>query len=183
MELMLILIVALAVFGPDKLPGMGAKLGRAMRDMRKATRAFSEEITTPAKEIMEPLQEIQGAVKSVGEAAAVARNPAEAIRQSVNRELNYKPEPAAEGEPAVENRIAPPAAEQAAGLNADQLAADGPETVAPEAVALEAVASEAAPPETVTPEAAAPEAHAAGPSSDSGEVPQPPPDPDPLEKA
>ena len=39
MELILILIVALMVFGPDKLPQIGAKLGRAhARDAQGHTR-------------------------------------------------------------------------------------------------------------------------------------------------
>lgn len=121
MELILILIVALAVFGPDKLPGIGAKLGHALRDMRKATRSFSEEISAPAKELMEPLQEVKNAAKTMGEAAAVVRNPSAAIRQTLMTELNVEPsKPAGEAPPVTpvedagtENRIAPPGFETA----------------------------------------------------------------------
>ncbi len=127
MELILILIVALMVFGPDKLPQIGAKLGRAMRDMRKATRAISEEINAtrdavekPARELAEPFQEVAGMAKTAGAVAAAARNPGAALRDSVMKELN--PPAKAEGQeapatdapaeadavPADENRIAPP---------------------------------------------------------------------------
>lgn len=117
MELLLILIVALMVFGPDRLPTIGSKLGRAMRDMRRATRAISEEINAtreaieaPAKEIAEPFQEVAGAAKSMGSIAAAARNPGEAIRQSVLKELNApantEQTPAAPAEP--DKTIAPP---------------------------------------------------------------------------
>ena len=35
-ELIVILVVALLVFGPGKLPEIGASLGRGIRDFRKA---------------------------------------------------------------------------------------------------------------------------------------------------
>jgi len=119
MELILILIVALMVFGPDRLPTIGAKLGRAMRDMRKTTRAISDEISSaraaveaPAKELAEPFKDVAGAAKAAGSIAAAARNPGEAIRQSVMKELNSPPK-AVDGSAAVidepENTIAPPA--------------------------------------------------------------------------
>lgn len=117
MELLLILIVALMVFGPDRLPTIGSKLGRAMRDMRRATRAISEEINAtreaieaPAKELAEPFQEVADAAKSMSSVAAAARNPGEAIRQSVLKELNAPANagqtPAPPAEP--DNIIAPP---------------------------------------------------------------------------
>jgi TatA/E family protein of Tat protein translocase len=113
MELLLILIVMLMVFGPDKLPQMGAKLGRTMRDMRKATRAISSEInatrealTAEAKPITDPLQEAADAVKSAGTLVSVAKNPGQAIKESVLKELN-PPAPSAEPE----NTIAPPQAQ------------------------------------------------------------------------
>ncbi len=119
MELILLLIVALAVFGPDKLPQIGAKLGRAMRDMRKATRAISEEINStraaieaPARELAEPFKDVTDAAKAAGSVAAAVRNPGQAMRDSVIRELNAPARPeAGDAAPAApENTIAPPAA-------------------------------------------------------------------------
>lgn len=37
-ELILILIIALVVFGPSKLPEMGASVGKAIREFRNATK-------------------------------------------------------------------------------------------------------------------------------------------------
>jgi sec-independent protein translocase protein TatB len=119
MELILILIVALMVFGPERLPQIGAKLGRAMRDMRRATRAISDEINatraaieTPARELVEPFQDVADAAKAVGGVAAAARNPGQALRDSIMRELNPPPqaETAAATPAAEENTIAPPSA-------------------------------------------------------------------------
>ncbi len=43
-ELILVLVVALVVFGPGKLPEIGASLGKAIRDFRGATQAISNEV-------------------------------------------------------------------------------------------------------------------------------------------
>jgi|APHig6443717497_1056834.scaffolds.fasta_scaffold103246_2 sec-independent protein translocase protein TatA len=37
-ELILILIIALVIFGPSKLPEMGASVGKAIREFRNATK-------------------------------------------------------------------------------------------------------------------------------------------------
>ncbi len=43
-ELVLILVVALVVFGPGKLPEIGSAMGKTMREFRKATQGISDEI-------------------------------------------------------------------------------------------------------------------------------------------
>lgn len=43
-ELALILVIALIIFGPSKLPEMGKALGRGIREFRDATRKLSDEI-------------------------------------------------------------------------------------------------------------------------------------------
>lgn len=55
-ELVLILLFAFMIFGPDKLPGMGRTLGRALRQFRDAQEGFTQvvqtEIVDPAAEAM-----------------------------------------------------------------------------------------------------------------------------------
>lgn len=55
-ELVLILLFAFMIFGPDKLPGMGKTLGRALRQFRNAQEGFTQvvqtEIVYPATEAM-----------------------------------------------------------------------------------------------------------------------------------
>lgn len=41
-HLLLILIVALAVFGPSKLPELGSSLGKGIREFRKTSEDFRE---------------------------------------------------------------------------------------------------------------------------------------------
>jgi len=43
-ELILILVIALVIFGPAKLPEMGRALGRGIREFRSATRQLSEDL-------------------------------------------------------------------------------------------------------------------------------------------
>ncbi len=45
-ELILILVVALLVFGPTRLPELGRALGRAMREFRRATEEFRTTVET-----------------------------------------------------------------------------------------------------------------------------------------
>ena len=46
-ELLLIMIVALIVFGPGRLPEIGAALGRAIREFRQATSGLTRELLLP----------------------------------------------------------------------------------------------------------------------------------------
>ncbi|WP_412029734.1 twin-arginine translocase TatA/TatE family subunit [Deinococcus yunweiensis] len=54
-ELIMILLVALVVFGPRKLPELGKSLGAGLREFRKVTSGVTEEfragIDTPAQPI------------------------------------------------------------------------------------------------------------------------------------
>lgn len=45
-ELILILVVALMVFGPKRLPELGRALGRAMREFRRASEEFRSTVET-----------------------------------------------------------------------------------------------------------------------------------------
>lgn len=96
-ELIIILILALALFGPDKLPEFGARLGRGMRQMRKTTREFSRELEKArqaldlGQEISRPLEEIKEVAKDATALAMAARDPGRAIHDSVMRELTAPP--------------------------------------------------------------------------------------------
>lgn len=43
-QLMIVMIVVLIVFGPQKIPEIGQQLGRAMRELRRATQDFSSSL-------------------------------------------------------------------------------------------------------------------------------------------
>lgn len=49
-ELLLILVIALVIFGPSKLPELGKSLGRGIREFRKATREITDEVSEAIKD-------------------------------------------------------------------------------------------------------------------------------------
>jgi len=49
-EILIILVVALVVFGPEKLPELGRSMGQAIREFRKATQAITTEVTRAASD-------------------------------------------------------------------------------------------------------------------------------------
>lgn len=52
-EILVILVVALLVFGPDKLPEIGRQVGRAVREFRRVQATLREEV----RDVLEPPEE------------------------------------------------------------------------------------------------------------------------------
>jgi TatA/E family protein of Tat protein translocase len=127
LELVLILVVALLVFGPDKLPEIGAKMGKGVRELRQLSREISQgvnTITEPIDELRKPFDDASQVVKQVSDTADALRNPGRALQTAITRQVTTSGEPSAQ----TENTIAPPSQEAATG--------PGPEPqVAPDAVA------------------------------------------------
>ncbi len=94
-ELILILIVGLVVFGPGKLPEIGRSLGKAMREFRKASNAFTAAMNAPetAKTVVK-----DKAKEKVKQAAWGADNPPP--DPSLKREEVVAAEAAAAAKPA-----------------------------------------------------------------------------------
>ncbi len=44
-ELIIILVLALIIFGPGKLPDVGRAIGKSINEFRKASREITEEVT------------------------------------------------------------------------------------------------------------------------------------------
>ena len=51
MEVFIFLVIALVIFGPQKLPEMGKSLGKAIREFRSVGSEIQDEITKAADEI------------------------------------------------------------------------------------------------------------------------------------
>lgn len=47
-EVLLIVVAALVIFGPSKLPELGRSLGQGIREFKKATQSITEEVTRAA---------------------------------------------------------------------------------------------------------------------------------------
>lgn len=136
-ELFLIILFAFLLFGPDKLPGMGRTIGRALRQFKNAQEGVTKVVQT---EIIDPIQNVaetengKAAAKAQAEDAdlteeeVAAAKPAETFAERRARL-------AAEKAAAEAGKDAAPAADADADSDAD---ADAPEADEPEAEAEEA---------------------------------------------
>lgn len=57
-ELILILVIALVVFGPKKLPEIGKSMGKTLNEFRRASAASFGEVTDVTNEIKEEVQQV-----------------------------------------------------------------------------------------------------------------------------
>ena len=85
-EIMVILVVILIIFGPDRLPELARKAGQLARKAREATTAIRTELTNEYGDIVQPLQDVAGELKSARQdltdtAASIVREP-DSRRQS-----------------------------------------------------------------------------------------------------
>jgi sec-independent protein translocase protein TatB len=102
-ELLLILVVALLVVGPDKLPNAARAIGKGIRDFRKHTQELQSTLEQDEK-LGEAVRELKSALRD---------DPLRAVRQAAPRPPPTPPaSPAAGGEPAP---AAPPTLTPAAG--------------------------------------------------------------------
>lgn len=101
MELLLILVLALVVFGPGKLPEIMGQVGRAVRDFQRATRELSDEFSST---IRAELEETKAALEETK--AVVAET-----RAALDVSTVLAPSPAA---PAAESTFTPPESRLAA---------------------------------------------------------------------
>ena len=64
-ELVIILVIALIIFGPRKLPEIGGAIGKSLREFKKSTQELKSEVeqTTGMDEIKAVKQEVESAVK------------------------------------------------------------------------------------------------------------------------
>ena len=132
-ELVLILLFAFMIFGPDKLPGMGKTLGRALRQFRTAQEGFTQvvqtEIVDPATEAMSDKKPNRSRVEfdedadiEGGEAAAPAKRAETFAERKKRLEAERKAKEAAEKE-AADAQAAASASEDA---DTDAAPADAP---------------------------------------------------------
>jgi sec-independent protein translocase protein TatB len=156
LELVLILIVALLVFGPDKLPEIGAKMGKGVRELRQLSREISAGVNTltePVEELRKPFDDAAQVVHQVSDTAESLRNPGRALQNALTQQLTTPAAPPAEKENAI---APPPSPQEPAGLIAAPQETPGAVEAAIEPAAPLAQPADAAPPisaaDPVTPE-------------------------------
>jgi sec-independent protein translocase protein TatB len=148
-ELILILVIALLIFGPKKLPDLAKGIGKALREFRRASTDLQEQLSVD--------HELGDAVREVQAAATGAPSPAElrAARRAYDVEPPVPaempaPTPVAAATPpaespaldAIKAQAAAAIAHEAAAATADE--ADEPAAAAP----LEATSTKPAAPAT-----------------------------------
>src|SRR5487761_618155 len=67
-ELMVILIIAIVMFGPDKIPGMAAQVGKTIRDFRRYTSELTKEFDAATGDLRQEFQNIAGDLRGELEA-------------------------------------------------------------------------------------------------------------------
>ncbi len=79
-EILVIFVIALIVFGPQKLPDLGRSIGRAMAEFKKASDEFQETVKSEMKEVEKSAQldEIKKIGQEITQGDAVKAPEAEA---------------------------------------------------------------------------------------------------------
>ena len=116
-ELVAIFVVALLVFGPEKLPEMGKQIGKAVREFRK----FQESMNSQVRDVLEPISgPIMGNGNIVGPPATNIRGviPTEVpegpnVPKSATSQNPEAPEGEEAAPPGTFGHYAPPAGEPA----------------------------------------------------------------------
>lgn len=86
-ELLLILVVALVVVGPKRLPELSRSIGKALRSLRSA----QEEVRRTVNEVLDP--------KLVGEASKEIRAVRDEVRDALRPDPPHTAKPGAEPPP------------------------------------------------------------------------------------
>ena len=64
-HLILILVIALIVMGPGKLPDVARGLGNSIREFKKATSEMRQEVSEPINEVKQPFVDMKHQVESI----------------------------------------------------------------------------------------------------------------------
>ncbi len=85
-EMILIMLVALLIFGPKKLPEIGRSMGKAIKGFQDASREFESEFKREADRLEQTTETAKAPASSTPEVVAtpVASAPSEAVKEVAN---------------------------------------------------------------------------------------------------
>ncbi len=87
-EVVLILVIAMIVFGPSKLPEMGKALGRSMNEFRRASAASFQDFEAVKDEVKQVKEEVVQAANTMKENIAQDKiNKDVAVKECVDKEI------------------------------------------------------------------------------------------------
>src|ERR671922_2883996 len=90
-EILLILVLALIIFGPKRLPDMGRSIGRSMREFRRAASDLRTEIETDLDVEEPPRARARSARARAGSTGGAARAEEETSRETATPEADAQP--------------------------------------------------------------------------------------------
>lgn len=64
-ELIVILVVALLIFGPKRLPQVGKSLGKTISEFRRSSQDVTEDVTKTVQDVKEEVEGVKTAVAEV----------------------------------------------------------------------------------------------------------------------
>lgn len=85
-EMILIMLVALLIFGPKKLPEIGRSMGKAIRGFQDASREFESEFKREADRLEQTTETAKASILSTSEAATtpLPSTPSESVKEVAN---------------------------------------------------------------------------------------------------
>lgn len=92
-EMIVIFIIALLVFGPERLPEMARRAGKVVRDLQAISGEFTQIVNESMAEVEEPIQETR---KTLTDASSTVSHEIERAADSVpqsERQSKKKPAP------------------------------------------------------------------------------------------
>ena len=124
-EIAIVLVLALLIFGPRKLPDLGASLGKSIRGFKKGLKETEDEVNSAVAEVREtsnvttteaqatPTAEATAAVAAAEVAAAPVAEAASSPTQAAEAVPSAKAAPVADAAPLAEAPVAPAVVEEA----------------------------------------------------------------------
>lgn len=86
--LILIIILALIVFGPKRLPEMGRAVGQTLTEFKKSAASLTAEVKEPVEELKKTVQPIQETTQAIKETVDMAKQPiSETVKNIVMDEV------------------------------------------------------------------------------------------------
>ena len=86
--LILIIVLALIVFGPKRLPEMGRAVGQTMTEFKKSVSGLTSEAKEPMEDLKKTIQPIQETTQVIKETVELAKQPVtETVKNIVMDEI------------------------------------------------------------------------------------------------
>ncbi|HUG16023.1 MAG TPA: twin-arginine translocase TatA/TatE family subunit [Thermomicrobiales bacterium] len=89
MEIVVIMIIALIIFGPGRIPEIAGQAGKAVRDFRRITRELTSEFQESIDDVQSTMTEVRTTVDDMKrDTAAIAASIPESVEEGVGKPLS-----------------------------------------------------------------------------------------------